>query len=551
MKKSYVCTFLAALFTLSLFAACGTSGADSASDNTEKSSSSDKEYNYVEDEVVPIAIKDDFAKDKVITKGFAVENSQEDKSKFTLPKLVADNMLLQGNMTTRIWGKTSETGAVAVQILRKDGGVEGTYYGTTVDGNFLVYLGAHDYGKGYRLKIISESGKCVTPENIAFGELWIGGGQSNMGWQVNQCYDVTTSRLLYQKEINESLNPEIRLFGVTPNQSAVPVEEVVSSMTGGWSEARPQSVAGFSAAAYFFAKELNEQYDIPVWIVQSCMGATGVREWTPASVIGESKNEPSASDSTWYNGMIYPIRNVVARGVLWYQGEGDNNSYDINYSVMMKGWRQTFGRENLWFTTVTLPRYHDYATYFECREQQKKASVEDKYATYSVNIDCGLLIKNVAIGDDLNKDANGNPTGIHPYDKKPVGERAAHVTMRNLYGAKGVWSGPVFEKAEVSGNKIIVTFENVGKGLTLDGTFGFEIGENRKKYTPASVKVVSENKIELWANGVENPVKIRYGYLNQAENLIDSYAECVCLYNTKGDDAHIAYPAEQFVWTKE
>jgi len=372
-----------------------------------------------------------------------------------------------------------------------------------------------------------------------------------MGWSVGQCFDVTTSRLLYQKEINDSLNPDIRLFGVTPNKSATLVDEVVASSTGGWSEARPQVVTGFSAAAYFFARELNERYDIPVGILASCMGATGVREWTPASVIGESKNEPNASDSTWYNGMIYPIRNVVARGVLWYQGEGDNKSYDINYSVMMKGWRQTFGKENLWFTTVTLPRYGDYATYFDCREQQKKASVEDRYATYSVNIDLGLLQKNVALGDELNKDLNGNPTGIHPYDKKPVGERAAHATMQALYGAKGVWRGPVFKNAEVSGNKVIVTFENVGKGLALDGTFGFEIGEARKKYTPATVRIIAKNKVEIFADGVEAPAKVRYGYANQAENLIDSYAECVCLYNTKSDDGHIAYPAEQFIWTKE
>lgn len=235
----------------------------------------------------------------------------------------------------------------------------------------------------------------------------------------------------------------------------------------------------------------------------------------------------------------------MARGVLWYQGEGDHNQYDVNYGLLMKGWRELFGRDNVWFTTITLPRYTDAASYYYCREQQMAASVKDPYATFSINVDCGLLPKDIAEGDTL------NPEGIHPYDKLPVGERAAHVTMKDLYGAKGVWSGPLFKSAKVSGNRIVVTFSNVGKGLALQGKFGFDIaGEDGVLYS-ASVRIVSENQIEVFSDKVSKPTEVVYGLSNDDLDEIESYADCVCLYNTKGENGDIAYPAMQFRWTNK
>ena len=144
-----------------------------------------------------------------------------------------------------------------------------------------------------------------------------------------------------------------------------------------------------------------------------------------------------------------------------------------------------------------------------------------------------------------------NPQGIHPYDKKPIGERAAHVTMRDLYGAKGVWSGPVLKSAKVSGNKVVLTFSNVGKGLALQGRFGFELADksNPKLLHNAAVRVVSDNKIEVYCDQVKTPVKIVYGRANDDLDAIESYADCVCLFNTKGDEKTIAYPAEQFEYS--
>lgn len=500
------------------------------------------EETYEEDEIVPINIEDTWNADKVQTEGFALPVPQEDKEKFDLPLLVGDNMLLQANMTVKVWGKVDATGSIAAKIVKGDS--ESVYYGEIDGGEFEIYIGGQDYTSACEIVLITETGASYTLKNVAFGELFIGAGQSNMGWTMGQCYGATTAILRYAEEINSSKNPDIRLFSVSPNKAAQPIDEVISSSSGGWKEADPVSVRNFSAVGYFFARELNAKYDVPVGVLQSCMGGTSVYTWMPDSVTDEALGaKESDLVSEYFNGMIYPIRNAVPRGVLWYQGEGQSENYAHNYSLVMKGWREMYGKENVWFSTVQLPRYTDAEEYFLCREEQKKASLENEYATYSVNIDCGLLPENVASGDTL------NPNGIHPYDKKPVGERLAHAAMQAFYGAKGVWRGPVLKSAEVSGNKVILTFSNVGKGLSLYGTAGFEIGEGNKAYVHATPEIIGKNQVAVSAEGITAPTKVRYGLVNSSPDMgkMTSYEQSVSLYNTKGADEK-AYPAEQFVW---
>ena len=497
---------------------------------------------FEEDEIVPISIKDDFDADKVETEGFVLPEATESKESFDLPLLVGDGMLLQANMTVKLWGKVEAEGDIAAKVIRNDG--ENVYYGHIEDGEFIIYIGAQDYASTSEIRLITQSGLGYTLKNVAFGELFVGAGQSNMGWTMGQCYGATTATLRYAEEINTSENADIRLFSVAPNKASQPMNEVVSSSSGGWKQANPVSVREFSAVGYFFARELNARYDVPVGVMQSCMGGTSVYTWMPQSVTGEALGaKESDLVSEYFNGMIYPIRNAVPRGILWYQGEGQSENYAHNYSLVIKGWREMYGKANVWFSTVQLPRYTDAEEYFWGREQQKKASLENKYVTYSVNLDCGLLPENVAAGDTL------NPNGIHPYDKKPVGERLAHATMQAFYGAKGVWRGPVLKSAEVSGNKVILTFSNVGKGLSLYGAAGFEIGEGNKAYVAAVPEIIGKNKVSVSAEGITAPTKVRYGLVNSSANMekLTSYEQSVSLYNTKGDDEK-AYPAEQFVW---
>ncbi len=498
------------------------------------------------DNVIEITEMIERDNNKVVTEpSFEIPDKlAENPNAFRLPALVSDRMLLQALAVNRIWGSCTEDGPVAVRLTDTETGNTQVYYGNCENGAFLVYVGSNPHGMKVKLEIITASGSKRTIHDIIFGELFLGCGQSNMGWTVGQCYSGTTATLLYQEEIDSSYNEDIRLFGLLPNQSNAVVSDVYTSSTNGWQIAQPHTIVNFSAASYFFARELNRMYNVPVGVICSCMGGTDIYTWTPAEEAGECQGTVTDA-STFYNAMIYPLRHVNARGVLWYQGEGSEAVYYAhNLSLLVQGWRRLFERDNLFFAIVQLPRYaaNDSGS-FERREAQKEAALSIPFCTYSVNIDLGTMTKDVAEGDDL------NPYGIHPYDKLPLGNRLAHVVAKDVYHAEGVWSSPYLEAVTVEGNRAVLKYANVGAGLVLRGQAGFEIlGSSGKTY--ACVPTLrSKTEVELTIPEGETIRMIRYGYASSSSlvNHMERYADCVSLYNTKNNN-QVAYPAEQFIW---
>ena len=469
---------------------------------------------------------------------------RENAQVFDLPLLVSDGMMLQALAVNRIWGSCTENGPIAVRLTDLQSGAVQTYFGECKEGSFAVYVGSNPHGTRHRLEIITPSGNKNTINDVVFGELFLACGQSNMGWTVGQCYLETTLTLLYQEEINDSYNEQIRLFGVTPVQSQTKVSQISNSSTNGWQIAQPSVVLNFSATAYFLARELNRMYQIPVGVICSCMGGTDIYTWIPQKEAADCQGTV-VDASTHYNAMIHPLQNVNARAVLWYQGEGSEaQHYPHNFRLLAEGWRRTFQRDDLFFAIVQLPRYaaDDQGT-FERREAQKLAATTVADCAYSVNIDLGLMEKDIAQGDEL------NPRGIHPYDKRPLANRLAHMLAEELYYAKGVWSGPVLEDIQVDGNRAILTYSNVGEGLILRGKAGFEIFAASGKTVACEPKLISKTKVELTVDSGEDIKMIRYGYSSSSVLIesYESYADCVCLYNTK-NGGKAAYPAEQFLW---
>ena len=83
-----------------------------------------------------------------------------------------------------------------------------------------------------------------------------------------------------------------------------------------------------------------------------------------------------------------------------------------------------------------------------------------------------------------------------------------------------VYSGPVFDKAEVSGSGLLVSFRH-GKGLrTTDGKapLCFEIAGEDKKFMPANA-VIEGDKIKLSAANVPAPKYVRYAWANRNNGL--------------------------------
>lgn len=535
MKKIAIrtlCIILALLMCLSVFAGCGNNSGKNP-DSTSSPDGTPAPDEGQEPGGLPINIVDDSNADKVITdKIFEMPATLKDGSVFGVAVMFSSGMVLQANMNDRIFGKYTGSGKNIGAALTNDKTKETrVFYGKAENGEFELWLGKTNYGGPYTLTIFDEEGYAVLFDNILFGEVFVLGGQSNMGWALGQCYDGTTSKLLYQDLIDKTDNDRVRYMGVWPESSKTYVEYL--SSIKGWESAKPSTVPGWSACGYFFGMRMYEIFKVPIGLVSSCMGATGITQWYAEEDSG-----------IWYRGMTHPIRKMTVRGVCWYQGEGDFDKYAERLEKLIGEWRVAFENPNLYWAAVQLPRYENSDSYYMCREEVKAVyGVVDKY-TYAVTLDTGLFPEFKAEGDSLNND------GIHPYQKKEVGERLADAAAKDFYGAEGTWRSPVAVKAEPQGDgKVLVTFENVGEGMTVIGLGnGFEIAGTNRKYLPAKAEVISENQILLSCDDVTTVYGVRYGRTNYRGEGITSASDSACCYNKVNGEA--AYPLEQFAFAK-
>lgn len=136
----------------------------------------------------------------------------------------------------------------------------------------MLKLKTPDAGGPYTVTV--SDGEAVTLENVLIGEVWICSGQSNMEMPVGGWGRVRD----YAREIESADWPRIRLFGVKRVSSLAPREDV-QVVGGGWQPCSPQTVPDFSAAGYFFARELHKALGVPVGVINTSWGGTVAESW--------------------------------------------------------------------------------------------------------------------------------------------------------------------------------------------------------------------------------------------------------------------------------
>lgn len=535
MKK--ICLFLSMLFLfsmLAIFAACG----DDTENNTEK--------NQMLDNLKKQTILTN--QEKVKTEPTFTLNKDVpmnlDMFKFGL--LFSDGMVIQANAVTCIWGECTENGGIAVEIGDK------IFYGTVENERFEVWISPIDYGY-YTINIYSSTGRTYL-DDVAFGEVYLMSGQSNMGMTVSECLDPQKSEdnkeCIYQDIIDTYENDELRYVKVWPTFGDDLVDDLDKGAGQSWVPANRRTIGDMSACAFFFAQRMYDLYKIPVGFVQSCMGGTYTVPWLPPETFEEADLTYAGSAennkfSCRYNTMIHPLRKFVFRGVVWYQGEGQNIGYQKNMEILIKSWRKNFGQD-LKFHIVELPRYiaGSFQEWFEVRTQQANLA-DDKNVSYNVNIDCGIFARDEENGY-YNPGILG-PDGIHTPDKQPVGQRAADAFASKFYAAEGVFTSPVLKAVSLQDNGVLLEYDTKSKLVLKNKNVGFEVSKDGKNYSYAEPSVIGDNKVLLTTN-LQEVKFVRYAYTYSCAEVFggngkpDEIQNLVCLYNEEG------YPADQFIW---
>ena len=224
---------------------------------------------------------------------------------------------------------------------------------------------------------------------------------------------------------------------------------------------------------------------------------------------GATSVGPNDYPSLLFNAMINPLINCTIRGAIWYQGESNADrayQYRIAFPLMINDWRKHFKQGDFPFYFVQIATYgsqdansNNGSNWAELREAQAMA--------------LSMPNTGMVVTTDI-----GNPADVHPKNKLDVGKRLSLLALHDVYKLPGEYASPMYQSIKIAGHTAIVSFKHIGIGLQAKGDTGvkgFEIAGADKKFVPAEA-VIEGGKIKVSANGISQPVSVRYNWVNDA-----------------------------------
>jgi sialate O-acetylesterase len=180
--------------------------------------------------------------------------------------LFQDNMIIQHNSETPIWGTVKPNKQVKIEMSWGD------KYKTLADskGNWRINIKTPIADNIPHSIRVESSDDEIIFNNILLGEVWLASGQSNMQWRMRRSEN--------KNELSNSVfnNKKIRMITVDRNLSLKPL----SKFSGEWKICSTETISDFSAVGYFFAKKLYDELDVPIGIINSSVGGTPAESWS-------------------------------------------------------------------------------------------------------------------------------------------------------------------------------------------------------------------------------------------------------------------------------
>jgi sialate O-acetylesterase len=464
----------------------------------------------------------------------------------TLPRVFSSHMVIQRDLPVHVWGKAAPGESVTVSFR----GETRSTLGNTL-GLWNVYLRPGPAGGPFQMTVqdtgsslagSAASSPSITLDDVLVGDIWVASGQSNMEFEMHKAATAP-------EDLPKASNQRIRLLMVKKNAADYALDDVD---TDGWAVSTPETAKDFSAVAWYFARDIEQQEHVPVGVIDSTWGGTVAESWTRLTALGEDsslapvfvargrmtdreanaavteKDEQRQRDearaqgkpipqfpwhpplNSWgpgmlWNGMIAPLTPLPIRGAIWYQGESNSALarfpyYDRIMRSLIEDWRRQWGVGDFPFLYVQISSFtstplEDWAA---LREQQIR-TLELRNTAMAVTIDIG------------------NPTDVHPTDKLDVGLRLARAARALTYGENVEYSGPMFRQATPEGASIRVWLDHA-QGLMAKGgeVVGVEVAGVDGKFYSASAKVEGTTLIAS-SPDVLTPVFVRYGWANSPQ----------------------------------
>ncbi|MEO6232559.1 MAG: sialate O-acetylesterase [Ferruginibacter sp.] len=469
--------------------------------------------------------------------------------KFASP--FTDHMVLQRDMKVPVWG-TANPGE-KIQLVFGKQNKSGV---ADASGKWMIYLDKSKAGGPFTLT--AKGTNTVTLTDIYAGEVWLCSGQSNMDMTVAREDRYWCGVYNEAAELAAANYPLIRVFDV----DFTPSDTILHNVKGTWEITSPTTVGHFSAAAYFFARELYNTLHVPIGLVTTAYGASTAEAWiskktleadtafgkllqqynqkkavydtaitarnkyavdlekwtTAAATAKEAGKDPPRSPRNpdpsmdqhnpyvLYNGMVNALIPYAIRGAIWYQGESNIATKEIYAHIMeslVSNWRKDWCQGDFPFIYVQLANYGKKWDSLPASGGGTNSIREQQLKNLS--IPNSAMVVAIDNADD--------PANIHPKNKQEIGRRLALAAEAKCYGKKIVYSGPIYKSMKMEGDKIRLYFDFVGEGLLAkDGPLkSFAIAADDKKFVTADA-VIDGETILVSAPGITDPKAVRYAW---------------------------------------
>ena len=451
--------------------------------------------------------------------------------------MFSDHMVLPREKPFAIRGKADAGESVQVTV-------DGAVYQAVADnrGRWGVEVAPHPAETGSVLRIETAKSSLVY-RDVAFGDIWLCSGQSNMEFEVRQSSDAAprpdADLRLYDMKCNWRTDnvawPATALDSVNHLQYFAPTR---------WMPASDAAIARFSAVGYAFGQMLRDSLQVPIGLICNAVGGSTTESWVdretletrypaflrdwlhndlimewargraeknlsnrPASVEGYGVVPTRHPYEPCYNfeAGILPLDHYPITGVIWYQGESNAERVEVHeelFPLLVDSWRNYFSVIPSEAKESLLPFYYVQLSSLNrpgwpiFRDSQRR-----------------LLESRPGLGMAVTSDL-GDPTDVHYRQKRPVGERLALQALEKHYGHAVKADGPLAKEAARAGQDVYVDFYPQEALRSADGgpIVGFEVQDATDGLFHPVAAEVSGGLVRLDCAAVRAPKAVRYAW---------------------------------------
>jgi sialate O-acetylesterase len=479
-----------------------------------------------------------------------------------VPAIFSDHLILQRGKPVPVWGWADPSEEVTVKF-----GSQSKKVTADKDGAWSVKLDELKASSDPAELSIKGKNEIVL-KDVLVGEVWVCSGQSNMGFTVSSAVNA-------KDEIANSANPQIRMFQVPLTVAGEPQKDIMKhDARSAWLEANPQNTPSFTAAGYFFGRELQKELKVPIGLINTSWGGTRAEAWTskPAleavptckaiitaweehlktydpvkakenyeavskkvkeniAKIKEENAQPGATPKTvpqpprafedettsqhrpavLFNAMINPIVPYAVKGAIWYQGES-NAGRAVQYQKLLPTMIKDWRKHWGYDFSFYIVQL---AGFGHGHKHPAPVGDPDDWAELQwTELETAItpnFKSGLAVTNDIGMEGN-----IHPTNKQEVGHRLALQALVKDYKRTDLVSGgPIYAGGTKEGKTFVINFSNAQNGLkSRDGgeLKGFLIAGEDKVWHTANAKIQNGKQVRVSSDEVPDPAAVRYAW---------------------------------------